>query len=215
MHSFPFKKAVFIKTALLPQDFPKAINASGTPIPEIGVVGRSNVGKSSLLNHLFKSKNLVKTSSSPGKTQALNFFSVDDNLLFVDLPGYGYAKVSKKIRDQWGPMIQNYLEQRKSIHLLLFLLDIRRTPNAYDQLFFDWASYYNVPVIIVFTKVDKVKANEKLTNTQKILNSFNSPNPLSYVHYSTTKNIGRDQLIALIHQTFNKKTINQNLSKTQ
>ncbi|HEY4831767.1 MAG TPA: ribosome biogenesis GTP-binding protein YihA/YsxC, partial [Waddliaceae bacterium] len=114
-----FRKAKFVKTALLPKDYPNLKTPSGDNIPEIAVAGRSNVGKSSLLNHLFQCKGLVKTSSSPGKTQALNFFAVDEMLAFVDLPGYGFANVPEKVRKQWGPMIQTYLENRPTLKLIL------------------------------------------------------------------------------------------------
>jgi GTP-binding protein len=189
-----FKNAKYVKTALLPKDYPTMRDLSGNILPEIAVAGRSNVGKSSLLNHLFVSKGLVKTSSVPGKTQALNFFTVDDKLAFVDLPGYGYAQVPIKVRKQWGPMIQRYLETRETLKLILFLFDIRRIPNEEDKQLIEWAAYHQKPLILVLTKVDKVTQNEKRSNTQKILHAFDADS-LHYVHYSTTKNVGRNELI--------------------
>lgn len=161
---------------------------------EIAVAGRSNVGKSTLLNHLFQRKNLVKTSSTPGKTQALNFFTVDDRISLVDLPGYGYAQVPINVRKQWGPMVQNYLDKRDSLQLILFLFDIRRLPNEDDYRMMDWLIHAEKAVILVLTKIDKVTTNEKKANTEKILKSFNIKN-LQYTHYSATKNVGRKELV--------------------
>lgn len=197
MTTYLFKNPKFVKTAIWPKDYPRLLAPSGNPLPEIAVAGRSNVGKSSLLNHLFYSKNLVKTSSSPGKTQAINFFLLDEKLVFVDLPGFGYAKVPISVRKQWGPMMERYLQGRQELVLLLYLFDIRRLPTAEDMQFIEWMAYAGKPVILVLTKVDKVTLNERNRNTQKILEAFGVGN-LHYVHYSTTKNVGRKELIALI-----------------
>lgn len=190
-------KARFIKTAILPKDYPAIRNAKGHILPEIAVAGRSNVGKSSLLNHLFHTKHLVKTSSTPGKTQALNFFAFEDRWAFADLPGYGYAQVSQSVRKQWGPMVQTYLEKREPLQLVLFLLDIRRIPNQDDLQFLDWIVKSQKSMILVLTKVDKVNRNERKLNTAKILDAFGASN-IHYVYYSTTKNQGRRELLAMI-----------------
>ena len=166
-------------------------------MPEIAVAGRSNVGKSSLLNHLFEAKGLVKTSSTPGKTQAINFFSVDDKLAFVDLPGYGYAKVPESVRKQWGPTVQAYLEKREQLKLVLLLFDIRRLPNEDDKRMIEWIAHSQKAMILVLTKVDKVTVNEKRSNIQKILKGLAVEN-LHHVSYSATKNVGRKELIAMI-----------------
>ncbi len=197
MTLYVFKNAKFIKTAVYPKDYPVLRDLSGDILPEIAVVGRSNVGKSSLLNHLFQSKGLVKTSSTPGKTQAVNFFTLDDRLAFVDLPGYGYANVPLQVRKQWGPLIQSYLEKRESLKVILFLFDIRRLPNEDDRLLLEWIAHNQKAMIFVFTKVDKVKQNEKKANTLKILEELDVRN-LHYIHYSTTKNIGRKELIQML-----------------
>lgn len=190
-------QAKFIKTATKPKDYPILRDLSGNILPEIAVVGRSNVGKSSLLNHLFNTKNLVKTSSTPGKTQAINFFTLNDKITFVDLPGYGYAHVSREVRKEWGPMIQAYLEQRDSLKLILLLLDIRRVPNEEDLQFIEWAAYYQKAVIVVLTKVDKVNQSEKHANTKKILAEL-APYHLHHLYYSVPKNLGRKELIQMI-----------------
>lgn len=197
MAKYIFKNAKFVTTATKPGDYPSLKDIHGKPLPEIAVAGRSNVGKSSLLNHLFNSNKLVKTSATPGKTQALNFFSLNDALAFVDLPGYGYAQVPFSIRKQWGPMIQTYLNTSKMLKVILFLFDIRRKPNDDDVKFLEWAAASQKAVILVLTKVDKVKGNEKQLNTKNILNAFGADN-LHYTHYSTTKDIGRKELIAML-----------------
>ena len=190
-------KARFVKTATLPKDYPVIRNEQGNILPEVAVAGRSNVGKSSLLNHLFQSKHLVKTSSTPGKTQTLNFFVYEERIAFADLPGYGYAQVSQEVRKHWGPMVQTYLENRDTLQLVLFLVDIRRIPNQDDLQFFDWVIRSQKGMILVLTKVDKVKLNERKANTAKILEAFGAGN-IHYVYYSATKNQGRRELLAMI-----------------
>lgn len=199
MLKYEFKNPRFVKTAIQHKDYPQLKNAQGELLPEIAVAGRSNVGKSSLLNDLFQRKNLVKTSSTPGKTQALNFFVLNEQVAFVDLPGYGYAKVPASVRQQWGPMIETYLDRRPSLRVILFLFDIRRTPNEEDRLLIDWAASRKISLIFVLTKVDKVSQNEKASQTKKILNLLQLEQ-LPYVHYSVEKNIGRRQLTALIRE---------------
>lgn len=194
-------KARFIKTAIFAKDYPTIRNIKGHILPEIAVAGRSNVGKSSLLNHLFQSKHLVKTSSTPGKTQALNFFIYEDKLAFADLPGYGYAQVSQGVKKEWGPMVQTYLEKRETLQLVLFLIDIRRIPNQDDLQFLDWVVHSQKAMILVITKVDKVTLNERKLNTAKILDAFGASN-LHYVYYSATKNQGRRELLAMIADAF-------------
>lgn len=198
-------KARFIKTAIQPKDYPVIRNSKGIILPEIAVAGRSNVGKSSLLNDLFHSKHLVKTSSTPGKTQALNFFVFDDRLAFADLPGYGYAQVSQSVKKQWGPMVQTYLDQRETLKVILFLMDIRRVPNQDDLQFLDWVVYHQKAMILVLTKVDKVNRNERKINTDKILEGLGASN-IHYVYYSATKNQGRKELIAMIEEAITEES---------
>jgi GTP-binding protein len=197
MAKYVFKNPRFETSAVKSKDYPILRSLSGKELPEVAVAGRSNVGKSSLLNDLFLQKGLVKTSSVPGKTQMLNFFTLDGKLAFVDLPGYGYAQVPISVRKRWGPMVQEYLEKRLQLKVILLLFDIRRIPNDEDKEFLGWAAHHNKAVILVLTKVDKVKLNEKKANTSKILEAFNCGN-LHYIHYSTTKNVGRKELIAIL-----------------
>lgn len=202
MEKYFFINPLFIKTAVKASDYPALYKQNGDKMKEIAVAGRSNVGKSSLLNHLFQRKSLVKTSSVPGKTQALNFFTVDNSLAIVDLPGYGYAKVPLEIRKVWGPMIQNYLEKRETLSLVLFLFDIRRMPNEDDFRMLDWLIHAEKDVILVFTKTDKVSKNEKTKNIQNILKALQVSN-LCHTCYSVTKNMGRNELLYLINDALN------------
>jgi GTP-binding protein len=205
-------KAKFIKTAILPKDYPIIRNAKGQVLPEVAVAGRSNVGKSSLLNHLFHTKHLVKTSSTPGKTQALNFFSFEDHLSFADLPGYGYAQVPQSVKKQWGPMVQSYLEKRETLKLVLFLMDIRRIPNEDDLLFLDWIVHHQKSMILVLTKVDKVNRNERKLNTLKIIEALGASN-IHYVYYSVTKNQGRRELLAMIEDAVAEESKSTHLTE--
>lgn len=124
--------------------------------PEVALVGRSNVGKSSLTNTLINRKAYARTSSQPGKTQTLNFYNVEDAVYFVDVPGYGYAKVSKKEREKWGAMIETYLSQRKQLRGVISLVDARHAPSEDDINMYNWLLYYNIPVLVVATKADKI-----------------------------------------------------------
>lgn len=197
MKKILFKNPQFITTCVNPKGYPILRNLQGNILPEIAVAGRSNVGKSSLLNHLFHTKGLVKTSSVPGKTQAINFFTLNECLAFVDLPGYGYAKVPPQVRKKWGPMIQNYLENRDPLKLILFLFDIRRTPQEEDLQLMEWIAHYQKSVILVLTKIDKVNQSELARATRHILEHFHTDN-LHYVHYSVPKDKGRHALITMI-----------------
>ncbi len=197
MTKYLFQDPKFLKSAVLPKDYPILKGAGQLLKDEIAVIGRSNVGKSTLLNDLFGVKNLVKTSSTPGKTRLINFFSLNDQLIFADLPGYGYAEVNQEVRKQWAPMIQAYLQERTSLKLVLFLFDIRRLPVEEDQALMSWLAEQEKAVILVLTKVDKVRPHEQKANTTKILKAFPVEN-LHYLPYSAPKHVGRNQLIKMI-----------------
>lgn len=141
-------------------------------LPEIALAGRSNVGKSSLINTLLKRKNLARTSSQPGTTQTLNFYIVNEEFYLVDVPGYGYAKVSQKQREAFGEMIQDYLETRPNLKGLIILVDARHEPTKDDIAMYDYAQYLNLPILVVCTKMDKIKKsqiNKVLSNLKKHL----------------------------------------------
>ena len=136
-----------------------ATNKSHYPqddIPEVALAGRSNVGKSSFINTMLNRKNLARTSGKPGKTPLLNFFNIDDKLRFVDVPGYGYARVSKKEREKWGKMIEEYLTSRENLRAVISLVDLRHEPSADDVQMYEFLKYYEIPVILVATKADKI-----------------------------------------------------------
>lgn len=130
-------------------------------LPEVALSGRSNVGKSSLINTLLNRKNLARTSAQPGKTQTLNFYLVNHAFYLVDVPGYGYAKVSQKRREQFGNMIQDYLETRANLQGLIILVDGRHEPTKNDVAMYNYALYLNIPILVVCTKIDKVKKSQQ------------------------------------------------------
>lgn len=144
------KSAAFITSAVKPDQYPDAL------CPEVAFAGRSNVGKSSLINTLVNRKRLVKTSATPGRTQLINFFSVNDNLFLVDLPGYGYARVPAAVKRKWGPMIETYLKGRQSLFAVVLIMDIRRLPGIEEQNFIDWLNLYRRTPLLVLTKADKL-----------------------------------------------------------
>ncbi len=151
------KSAVFVKSAVNPSQYPPAI------LPEIAFAGRSNVGKSSLINTLIQRKRLVKTSSTPGRTRLINFFNINHNITFVDIPGYGYARVPNSLKKSWGPMIETYLSTRTTLNGVVIILDIRRTPGQEELNLLDWLNHYRIPFALVLTKSDKLsKAKQKL-----------------------------------------------------
>lgn len=183
-----FHEPRFLTSATAPEHYPK------TTLPEVAIVGRSNVGKSSLINDLLRFRGLARISRTPGKTRLINFFTVDDQFLFVDLPGYGFAKHQD---ESWGDMIETYLKTRSQLRLLLFLLDSRHEPSEQDRQMIEWLKQMHFRIIVVLTKVDKVPRGARDAQTALILKAFGDEIP-PYVHYSATHREGRPQLIASI-----------------
>lgn len=167
-----FSQAHFITSHLGKDEAPVMKNFYGKPLPEMAIVGRSNVGKSSLINHLLRRHSLAKVSTKPGKTQTLNFFNIDQQLCLVDLPGYGFAKVPGEMKKQWAHSIDNYLKTRQSLQLLIILLDCRRIPSDEDIELILWAKTYQKPFIIILTKFDKLRAKERKPQKEKILQAL-------------------------------------------
>jgi GTP-binding protein len=196
MRKFTWNNVNFIKSCVEPKDYPKLVDIKGNELFEVAIAGRSNVGKSSLLNDLFGVRNFAKTSATPGKTQLINFFTVSDQLAFVDLPGYGYAKVPREIKDTWAHTIDTYFRARKQLQLLFFCFDIRREPVDDDLLLLDWAHHYKKPLYLILTKVDKVKPQEKKLNTEKILAKL--PYEVPYLHSSAKTHEGRFEIRKLL-----------------
>lgn len=204
MDKFTFSQGHFIAAAYEEDQFPYMQAMRNQPMTEVAVVGRSNVGKSTLINALLKNQKLAKTSSTPGKTQSINFFSVDQQLCLVDLPGYGYAKISLQIKEKWAKLIEAYLNTRKSLRLILFLIDSRRKPTEQDFLFLRWAVYRGVPLLLIFTKTDKVKESERQATISHCLESFKDifPTPVRFIHYSIKDPRARINLIKQINSFF-------------
>ncbi len=187
MKKIPFQSAKFVASAFDIKSFPKMVTLGGNPMPEIALVGRSNVGKSSLINHLLKNSTLAKTSSTPGKTRSINFFSIDDLLGLIDLPGYGYAKVAKEIREEWSGMIDHYLENRATLRIVLLLIDSRRELTQEDLTLIQWAAFHQKPILLVLTKADKLKENEKKKNAAATIQTIKNLHPsilVDFLHYS-------------------------------
>jgi len=166
-------------------------------MPEIAFAGRSNVGKSSLINKLIKRKSLVKTSSKPGKTQSLNFFLVDNCCYFVDLPGYGYARVSKKMQASWQTLITGYLESRENLKCVVVIVDLRHAMKVVDLQLVDWLRNNGVPFLLVYTKADKLSANERHKNGA-ILDAGLGISASERLLFSAKTGMGRDHLLQLL-----------------
>ena len=156
------KSATFVTSAVKPPQYPPA------DLPEIAFAGRSNVGKSSLINKLVNRRRLVKTSSTPGRTQLINFFEINQDFRFVDLPGYGYAKVPAAVRRQWGPMIETYLTQRRCLRGLILIVDIRRTPGVEEKDLLHWLDHHGIAYRVVATKADKLSRNKQVRPVRQI-----------------------------------------------
>ncbi|MFO7886657.1 MAG: ribosome biogenesis GTP-binding protein YihA/YsxC [Desulfobacteraceae bacterium] len=179
------KQTEFVKSATRPSQYPEP------EYPEIAFAGRSNVGKSSFINTLLNRKNLVKTSSKPGCTQLINFFKVNNDLYFVDLPGYGYAKVSKKIRAQWQPMVKNYFSSRKNLAGVVLLIDIRRDPGNEEMDLVAWLASRNIPCLIVLTKADKLSKTNQAKRHMLISKALDMDKK-DLVRFSAKSRLGRE-----------------------
>ena len=181
--------ARFVKSAVRPDDFPSDQK------PEIVFCGRSNIGKSSLLNALTNSRGLARTSSSPGRTQTINFFLIDERMYFVDLPGYGFAKAAKKVRESWGAMIEGYLRNRPQLKMAVLLVDSRVEPLESDVMMKQWLDHHQIPNAVVLTKTDKIsrnQLNQALRRGVKILSTK------EIVPFSAVTGSGRDEILKRI-----------------
>ena len=167
-------------------------------LPEIAFAGRSNVGKSSLINSLLNRKNLARTSSSPGKTVTINFYNVNEEFFLVDLPGYGYAKTSLAERAKWGKMIEKYLGTRDSLKALVLLIDIRHAPTKDDVMMFNWVVDNGLTPIIVATKLDKIKRSQKDKQLKLLRDTLGIKNDIKIVPYSSETKQGREELLDIL-----------------
>lgn len=177
-------------------------------IPEFAFAGKSNVGKSSLINGLMLRKSLARTSAQPGKTQTINFYNINEQLYFVDLPGYGYAKVSPEMVKKWGKMIDGYLENSKVLRLVFLLVDIRHKPNKNDKQMYDWCINYGFNPIIIATKEDKVKRSQKANLIKEIKNALGVIEGTPVIPFSAVSKSGRDDIweyIDMMYEAFTEE----------
>jgi len=181
----------FEKSATAPDHYPTA------GYPEVAFVGRSNVGKSSVINTLIERKRLARTSTTPGRTQQINFYTVNEHLYFVDLPGYGYARVPRSVKKEWGPMIERYFGSSRSLCLVVFILDIRRDPSDDDIAVIDWLHEMTVPWCFIVTKSDKFSRGKARERRRSIARSLNVEETDMIIFSAKTKE-GRDQLCTVI-----------------
>ncbi len=181
------KSAEFVTSAVKPSQYPPAV------LPEIAFAGRSNVGKSSLINTLVNRKRLVKTSSTPGRTQLINFFNINDEFSFVDIPGYGYANVPGSVKKNWGPMIETYITTRKTLKGVVLIMDIRRIPKQEEMNMLDWLNHYDIPSLPVLTKSDKLSKTRQQKQLKEIANTLSADKD-NLILFSAKSRQGKDEV---------------------
>ena len=189
-----FNKAEFILSAVQPGAFLR----DGRP--QVAFAGRSNVGKSSVINRLLNRKNFARVGATPGKTTQVNYFLIDGRIYFTDRPGYGYAKVSKEERDRWGRLMENYFQEQGLITLGVLIVDARHKPTADDVTMCTWFKESGCPLIVVANKLDKLKKNEIEPNLQRIWDTLELPDTAALIPFSAEKGIGKTELLSAIEQ---------------
>ncbi|MCI3923592.1 ribosome biogenesis GTP-binding protein YihA/YsxC [Paenibacillus sp. TRM 82003] len=178
----------FVISAVKPEQYPE------DGLPEIALAGRSNVGKSSLINRLIQRKNLARTSGQPGKTQTLNYYRINGDMYFVDLPGYGFARVSMETRKQWGKMIETYLTKRQPLRAVLHLVDIRHEPSAEDVMMSDWLAHFGIQTCVVATKADKIPKGKRPSHVKVIREKLQLSKDHPLIVFSSEEGLGKDEL---------------------
>lgn len=186
------QKAEFIRSAAGPKDFPR------DPLPQVAFAGRSNVGKSSVINRLLNRKNFARVGSAPGKTTHINYFRIDEKLYLVDLPGYGYAKVSQKEKARWAGLIQSWFDDPSLMSLGVLIVDARHKPTADDKVMADYFKSTGRPYVVVANKLDKLKKSELEPNMSRIRETLELPEDVKLIPFSAEKGTGRDELLRLI-----------------
>ena len=166
--------------------------------PEFAFAGKSNVGKSSLINAMMNRKSLARTSSQPGKTQTINFYNINDELYFVDLPGYGYAKVSLEAKAKWGKMIENYLKKSQVLHAVFLLVDIRHDPSEDDKMMYDWVIHNGYRPVVIATKLDKLKRSQVAAHVKAVRQGLGMEKEDILIPFSAETKQGRDEIWELI-----------------
>jgi GTP-binding protein len=187
--------AEFVLSAKEPAHYPLAL------LPEVAFAGRSNVGKSSLINTLVNRKGLARTSNTPGRTQEINFFRVNERFAFIDLPGYGYAKVPEAIRKQWGPMVETYLGERDTLRLVIVILDVRRDPSEEDRQLIRWLQFYRLRFLVVLTKTDKLSMNQLAVRRRRIAESLMPISAAPLMNFSAKTGEGKELIWKEIRKT--------------
>ena len=167
-------------------------------LPEVAFAGRSNVGKSSLINALMNRKSLARTSSQPGKTQTINYYNVNNALYFVDLPGYGYAKANEKVKAQWGNMVENYLHKSKKLRRVFLLVDIRHEPTENDKLMYRWIVESGYEPVIIATKLDKIKRSQVQKQTTLIRSALKAGGETLILPFSALNRQGREEIYQVL-----------------
>ena len=189
----------FVTGAVSAKQYPKDSH------PEFAFVGRSNVGKSSLIRSLLNRKKLVRISSTPGKTREINFFRINDTLMFADLPGYGFARVTPALQKKWKTMIEEYLTTRDPLLAIVFIVDIRRKPTELDLTLKEWLEGLGRPYILIITKSDKLSGTERSKQTKIIKAAFKGDQTLATVTYSSKNHLGRKELWSEIQKLISEK----------
>ena len=185
-------KADIVISAVKPEQYPDS------DLPEIALAGRSNVGKSSFINKILNRKKLVRISSKPGKTQTLNFFLINEMMHFVDVPGYGYAKVSKTEREAWGKMIETYITSRDQLRAVVLLVDLRHSPTKDDVMMYDFLKHYQIPVIIVATKADKIPKGKWDKHAKVVRETMQIEEGDELVLFSSETGMGKEKAWSII-----------------
>ena len=173
--------------------------------PEVAFAGKSNVGKSSLINGLMNRKSLARTSSQPGKTQTVNFYHVNNEVYFVDLPGYGYAKASVEVKEKWGKMVERYLRRTQMLKLIFLLVDIRHEPSANDKTMYEWMTHYGFRPIIIATKLDKIKRSQIEKQVKMIRTGLQAGKDTVIIPWSSMTKQGREEIYTLMDQYLGEK----------
>ncbi len=175
-------------------------------LPEVAFAGKSNVGKSSLINALMNRKSLARTSSQPGKTQTINFYNINSALYFVDLPGYGYANASVKVKEQWGKMVENYLHKSGQLKLVFHLIDIRHQPSENDCMMYDWILHNGYQPVIIATKLDKIKKSQVQKQLNLILTTLNAREGAVIIPFSAQTKQGREEIYAILDKVLEENS---------
>ncbi|MDP4093117.1 MAG: ribosome biogenesis GTP-binding protein YihA/YsxC [Bacillota bacterium] len=184
-------------TAVRPEQYPAG------SMPEVAFAGRSNVGKSSIINTLTNRKNIARVGATPGKTKEINFYNIEEKLYFVDLPGYGYAKVSKEKKASWNEVIETYLYTRKQLQFIILLVDIRHAPSEDDKAMYEWMKSHNIPYVIVAAKADKITKSQINVRLKEIKAVLGVPEGIEPIPFSSETRQGKDQVWGRIDQALN------------